>query len=193
MIKAIIFDCFGVLVTDALDTIVSNLRTTDPAVVEQIVSTFTAANKGIISTETSRRTISGLLGLTMEEYVEKIRQGEVKNHELLGYILELRKQYKVGLLSNIGPQSLEARFSTADQVKYFDAVVASGVVGYAKPEAEAYGITADRLGARFDECVMIDDRQDYIDGATAVGMDGILYTSFADLKMQLASLGVQLP
>ncbi len=191
MIKAIIFDCFGVLVTDALSAIVTEMQTTDPETVEQIVDTVKAANKGIITTETSRTTISALLGLTIDEYVDKIRDGEVRNQELLDYILVLRKSYKVGLLSNIGPQSLEARFNQADQAKYFDAVVASGVVGYAKPEAEAYGIAVDRLGVRFDESVMIDDRQEYIDGATAVGMQGILYASFSDLKTQLVSLDVE--
>ena len=193
MIKAIVFDCFGVLVTDALEAIVGELRATDPDTAAQIISTVAAANKGIISTEVSRTNISALLGLTKDEYVSKIRSGEVKNRELLDYILQLRAQYKVALLSNISSQGLEVRFNSVDQAKYFDTAVASSVIGYAKPEAKAYEITADRLGVRPSECVLVDDREEYCDGARRIGMPAILYMSVPQMKRDLAPLGVQVP
>jgi len=64
-------------------------------------------------------------------------------------------------------------------------VVASADIGFAKPEAEAYQITADRLGVRYDECVMIDDREDYCQGAIAAGMHAILYKSLVQLQRDL--------
>lgn len=192
MVRAIIFDCFGVLVTDVLEGIVAPMRTAEPEKYEQILDSVKAANKGLISRETSRATIAGALGITTDEYAALLRDGELKNEALLAYILELRKQYKVAMLSNVGASSLLLRFSQEDQDKYFDVVVASGVIGYAKPEAEAYGITADKLGVRHDECVMIDDREDYCDGARGVGMQAILYTSLPELQAQLAVIGVQI-
>jgi HAD superfamily hydrolase (TIGR01509 family) len=193
MTKAIIFDCFGVLITDPLELMIAPLKSTQPDIVKQIVAVVTAANRGIIDTDTSRDSVATLLGVTPDEYVHRMKSLEVKNTELLDLIMELRQVYKTAMLSNVSKQGLEARFSLEDQAKYFDVVVASGVIGYAKPEAEAYGITADRLGVRLDECIMVDDREDYCEGARSVGMQAILYQSAPQLTGDLARLGLQLP
>lgn len=193
MTKAIIFDCFGVLITDPLELMIAPLKSTQPDIVKQIVAVVTAANRGIIDTDTSRDSVATLLGVTSDEYVHRMKSLEVKNTELLDLIMELRQVYKTAMLSNVSKQGLEARFSLEDQAKYFDVVVASGVIGYAKPEAEAYGVTADRLGVRLDECIMVDDREDYCEGARSVGMQAILYQSVPQLTGGLAQLGLQLP
>lgn len=44
------------------------------------------------------------------------------------------------------------------------------------------------VGARLDECVFIDDRQDFINGAQSVGMKTILYKDFEEFKTQLEEL-----
>jgi len=71
---------------------------------------------------------------------------------------------------------------------YFDAVVASGDIGFAKPEARAYETVADMLDVRLDECVFIDDREIYVEGANAVGMKGVLFTSLKQLKQDLSGI-----
>lgn len=187
MIKAIIFDCFGVLLTDALQATVDELRHSNPDVAEAIVKSVTLSSKGVIDAQTSRMEVADLLGLTMDEYIDKIRTGEVKNVQLLSYIKQLAKDYKIGLLSNVLKGGLEVRF-TSDELSVFDAVVSSGDIGYAKPEAQAYEITAERLGVRLNECVMIDDREDYCSGAIGVGMQAIQYQSFDQLKSELGKL-----
>lgn len=186
--SAIIFDCFGVLITDALEGIVAKLETMEPEKAARIVATVTAANKGTISSEVSRTTVADILGISVEEYVSRIRNGEVKNTELLTYTISLRKRYKTALLSNVSSAGLAVRFTPEELSTHFDVVVASGVIGYAKPEAQAYEITAERLGVRLDECIMIDDREDYCLGAQGVGMRAIQYTSFEQMKQELEGI-----
>lgn len=186
MIKAIVFDCFGVLITDALSAMVDTLKTTDPEKAQQIISLTVAANRGILDPAQSRPAIAELLGLTYEEYRQKLRDEEVKNTELLAYIEELKKHYKIGLLSNVSRGGLEVRFSS-EELAVFDAITASGDTGFAKPSAEAYEIAADRLDVRTTECIMIDDREDYCDGAVAVGMEAIQYNSLPELKKELTA------
>ena len=53
--------------------------------------------------------------------------------------------------------------------------VLSSDVGAIKPSPEAFYITAEKLGVRPEECVMIDDRKDNVDGAIAAGMQAIWY------------------
>lgn len=188
MIKAIIFDCFGVLISDALEAIVSELRDKQPEMAQEIVATINAASKGQITRQESSDKVASLLGIATDEYISRIKNGEVKNQQLLDYIAALRKDYKTALLSNISIGGLTLRFSPEELDKYFDAVVASGEIGYAKPEAQAYEITADRLGLRLNECVFIDDREDYCQGAITVGMQAILYKDFGNMEVELVEL-----
>ena len=87
-------------------------------------------------------------------------------------------------------QGLGRRFSKDELDRYFDVVVPSGEIGYIKPEPQAYLITAERLGVKPSECIMVDDRQVCVDGAIAVGMQAILYESLTELTNQLTQLSV---
>ncbi len=188
MIKAIIFDVFGVLITDALEAMLVDFRAKEPEKAAQIVDTIRAANKGLIPIEVSRATVAKLLGITVAEYTHQIQTGEAKNQTLFEYIKQLRPRYKIGVLSNVSDQGLNVRFTPEEQQTYFDAMVASGAIGHAKPELLAYQITAEQLGVSPDECIMIDDRESACQGAQEAGMQAILYTSFEQMKTDLEKL-----
>jgi FMN phosphatase YigB (HAD superfamily) len=61
--------------------------------------------------------------------------------------------------------------------KLYDEVVISGEVGARKPEPRIYLLTAERLGVRPEECVFVDDLLQNVEGAEAVGMEGIVHRS----------------
>lgn len=187
MIKAIIFDCFGVVRTDALDVAYRSVGGNFEKDRAFIVETIDAANSGKIPK--SLPIIAAHLGISEYEWFEAITSFSSNNTELLDYInSKLRKKYKVAMLSNISMGGLTRHFEPGFLEQYFDVIVSSGDIGFAKPEARAYEITADELGVRLDECVFTDDRQEYIDGAIAVGMKTILYTDFKDFKPKLEKL-----
>ena len=117
-----------------------------------------------------------------------MKDGEVKNQQLMDYIIDLKRQYKIGLLSNIVGGGLEVRFSLEEIKTHFDAIAGSGDIGYAKPEAQAYEIIANRLDVRLDECIMIDDQEGYCQGAIGVGMQAIQYVSFEQMKRELEQI-----
>ncbi|MEU7345524.1 HAD-IA family hydrolase [Streptomyces bacillaris] len=66
-----------------------------------------------------------------------------------------------------------------------DAVVSSAVEGVAKPDPAIYRIAAERAGVPEGRCLFVDDRQENIDAATALGMTGVLYSEPADLRRAL--------
>ena len=188
MIKAIIFDCFGVLVTDSLDAII-NSNDLSEIQRDEIKSYVTAANKGSISVAEYRSEVANILNMEHKDLNSAIKNGEIKDENLLEYIRELKKEYKIGLLSNVtSMDSLRSRFAENELEDNFDVVVASGQIGYAKPEAEAYEITVDKLGVFLSECVMIDDREEYVNAAVGIGMKGIVYTGMNDLKKELKDI-----
>jgi putative hydrolase of the HAD superfamily len=188
MTKAIIFDCFGVILTDALKAICNPLQKTNPEKAELITRIITENNRGLISAEASSDKIAKILGMKADELSQLIKDGEVKDQSVLDFIVSLRPNFKTAMLSNISSTGLEHRF-TPDELKlYFDVVVASGQVGFAKPEAQAYEVTAEKLGVRLEECIMIDDVEAYCFGAKGVGMQAILYQTFDQMKKELEAL-----
>lgn len=188
MIRAIVFDCFGVVISDALEVLVSRLRETDPLAADQVSELVRRSNRGQVDPAESSRQVAAVFGMTYQEYRAQIAAGEVKNAELLGYIAELRATYKTALLSNIGAGSLKRRFTDAELAAHFDVVVASGDIGVIKPDAEAYLITAERLGVPAEDCVFIDDRRPYCEGAEGVGMRTICYRDFAQFRSELEAV-----
>ncbi|MEV8597248.1 HAD family phosphatase [Streptomyces sp. NPDC052012] len=67
-----------------------------------------------------------------------------------------------------------------------DAIVISSEVGIRKPSRRIYAIACQRLGIDPEEAVMIDDLQQNLDGAARIGIGGVLHTSAADTRRQLA-------
>lgn len=184
MIRAIIFDCFGVIITDVLEAI----RSANPDKAIAISNIVGQVNRGYISSHDASTQIAEILGTSYDEYRAMLANGEVKNTQLLAHIKQLRTNYRTAMLSNIGKQSLARRFTDEELTEHFDVVVASGEIGYAKPDPEAYQITAARLGVDPEECVFIDDRQPYVMGAKAVGMQGIVYADMTEFMPKLTAL-----
>jgi HAD superfamily hydrolase (TIGR01549 family) len=188
VIKAVIFDCFGVVISDALSVMCTELQPTNPDGVVEVWGLINKANRGILTSEESSTRIAELFGMTLVEYRTKIAEGETKNQQLLNYISDLHELYKTAMLSNIPVGGIARRFDEGELEQYFDVVVVSGETGYAKPSPEAYDVTAERLGVRPSECVFVDDREQYVLGARAVGMHPILYKDFAQFRMELEVL-----
>ena len=72
--------------------------------------------------------------------------------------------------------------------KFLDGMVVSAEEHCIKPSPRIYQILLERFGLNASDCVFIDDRQPNIDGADAVGMTGILFTSAQDLREKLESV-----
>lgn len=186
MIKAVIFDCFGVILRDALLAMIEEIEESKQEKIKQIDKILHQSGRGIIDIHEADKKISKQLGLSTQEYTRRKYGGEERNQQLLDYITTLRKKYKTAMLSNVSNGGLLRRFHVDELDKYFDVAIASGEIGYAKPEPQAYEIAADELGVRLDECVFTDDREEYCDGARAVGMQAIQYVSFDQFKLDLS-------
>ena len=72
--------------------------------------------------------------------------------------------------------------------QHFDVILESSKIGFAKPEARAYEIAATELGVRLDECIFIDDREHYLEGAAHVGMKTVLYTDVESCIAQIKDI-----
>lgn len=71
-------------------------------------------------------------------------------------------------------------------------VVVSGTVGVAKPDPRVFEIVAARTGRALDDLVFVDDREENVRAACALGMDGLVFTDAGTLRRQLQERGLPL-
>jgi HAD superfamily hydrolase (TIGR01509 family) len=188
MIKAIIFDCFGVLVGRGFDDTYRQMGG-DPAVDRKFIAdVLNQANRGLISQTEFRQAIIKHLDITINDYERAIQQAEQPNYELLKLIKELKKHYKTAILSNVNTGVLERKIPKLSLDECFDSIIVSAEVGYMKPQPEIYSVATKQLGVMLEECVFIDDKQLYVDAAIKVGMQGIVYDNFDQIKSELSSI-----
>jgi putative hydrolase of the HAD superfamily len=95
---------------------------------------------------------------------------------------------KTALLSNTESPVVQLSMEPAYDV--FDALVFSCTEGALKPERAIYEIAARSVDKATGQCVLIDDRQAFVDGAIKAGMSGILYSDLAQVTKELANLGL---
>ncbi len=75
-----------------------------------------------------------------------------------------------------------------DMKRLFDGIVVSGEEKTLKPGPEIYRILLDRYSLRSEECVFLDDSRKNVDGAIAVGINGILYDDITRVRSELSGL-----
>ena len=80
----------------------------------------------------------------------------------------------------------------AETLGHLHEVVLSFEVGARKPRAKFFERCRHLAQCAAGECVFIDDLEVNVAGAKACGLQGIVYRSVAELKVELAQLGVDL-
>lgn len=187
MIRAIIFDCFGVLVTSSYEPFKANYLHNDPELIDKFMSVENRSSRGEISLEEAEKEFAEIAGISFQKTAD-ILTDNPRNPILLRYIeQELKSKYKIAMLSNVADDRIGELF-TDDDVELFDDMVLSFQVGLAKPNTEIFKLAAERLGLSPDECVFVDDNQGYCMGAESVGMKSICYNNFPQMRKQLEHL-----
>jgi putative hydrolase of the HAD superfamily len=97
---------------------------------------------------------------------------------------------RTAILSNMGDSVLENIEREFAWIHGFDALVWSYQLGLAKPDPEIYHHALEKLGARPEETLFLDDKQVNIDAARALGIHGLLFTNVDQLRRDLIAQGL---
>lgn len=191
-IKAIIFDCFGVLVSDRWLRFRQKYFANDSNKLTQASSLRRQADGGNMNRNEFIRHIANLAGISEEEVTAEIDSSlNTTDQDLLAYIAELKINYKIGFLSNAS-QNYLSRFFTPKQIELFDKVSISCETGFVKPDRQSYESIAEMFDTPIEECLLIDDQLEYCRGAQVAGMQAIQYQGLERLKKDLALFNHQL-
>ena len=113
------------------------------------------------------------------------------NAPILSMIRSLRKNFKIGLLSNYSDRLrplLEEHFRIAD---LFDDIVISCEVQLLKPDARIYHTALERLGIQPQESIFVDDRIENITSARQVGIHAVHYQTSQQVISEVIQLLVE--
>ena len=185
-IKYVIFDFGGVLVVEGLRSARRLYKEKTSIDIEKIWYTeirpvWKALEKGEIAEGDFWKALNQLVKLRdpkfdVNEFKKIVFENQKYNPEVVSLIQELKaKGYVTALLTNNVKEWIEEWDRKDPLNQYFDVIVSSHEIKEIKPEPRIYQITLERLGAKPEECVFIDDKEKNIDTAMKLGMKGVVF------------------
>lgn len=180
MIKAIIFDYFGVISSDEYWDFVG----TDKDLTTEWVKLANDVNLGRLSWQDFLQGLAEATGKSLEE-VRQVYEREMINPQLVALVKELHEHYKTGLLTNAHHDFIEPILKSSHLDQIFDAVAISSRVGTIKPNEAIYLDILTKLEVEPAQAVFVDDIERNVAGAKKLGMLGIHYKSLDGLKYEL--------
>lgn len=193
-IKALIFDFGGVLLRtedDAPRKMLAERLGISKNELENLVfaspSSFHAM-VGEISSAAHWQEVARKLKVNPREISDIRNQffaGDRLDMDLIAHLHRLRKDYKIGLLSNAWD---DLRTLLNDQfgiLKIFDAAIISAEVGLIKPDLRIYQLAAEKLSVPANQAIFIDDVAENVQAAQKVGMSAIQFRSPSQILAEI--------
>ena len=119
------------------------------------------------------------------------RMWMTENRAMLAWQLELKHRgLLTAIVSNMGDTVHKAMVSEFAWLSRFDVLVWSYELRVTKPDPAIYRYALERLGTQPEETLFIDDREENVNAAIAVGMKGIVFTNVDQLRRELVALGL---
>ncbi len=119
-----------------------------------------------------------------------IRMWSILNQTMVDWAVTISKSaFKTGILSNI-PFEIADVFKELPWAKVFTHNTWSCELRLAKPDPAIYHHVIDALDVRPKEALFLDDRQENVLSAEAVGLQGIFFRSVPQLRQELEARGL---
>lgn len=186
-IKAVIFDCFGVLAEDAWLPFKRQYIGDNKDVADAITNLGMQNEYGVINNDQYFAQSAKLIGVD-EQVLRTVLGKRVPNLELFTFIQDvLKPNYKIGLLSNANYDVLTELF-TPEQAALFDASTLSFESKMVKPDPQMFALMATKLGVELEDCLFIDDIERYCVAAEALGMITIVYATPVQTVAEITQL-----
>lgn len=190
MIKAIIFDFAGVIGSDGYWIWLKEKFPSIEGKKGYFQEISEQVDKGIITNQEFAHLLSEKTGIPHKDIWPQIYGKIIINDELLLLIKELKKGYKIGLLTNYTYEWLDEIFSIHNLSQYFDVKLISSKYGIIKPEQESFRKILEMLDVKKGEAIFIDDRQSHVDASNKLGLKAFLYENLKKLKEDLNKIDV---
>ena len=184
MEKVILFDFFGVISSEVSPIFFKRYFNEEEAklIKEEIMS---KGDKGELNEEEIYDLIAKRVNETPLKVKEDFKELIHINYELVNYIKELKKKYRIYLLSNAVSSFLRRILKENNLYELFNEVYISGEIKLIKPYKEYFNYVIEKENLDPSMCIMIDDNKKNIEGAISCNLNGIVFINNKDLKEKL--------
>lgn len=197
MIRAIIFDMGGVILTSEMSELLAKIAERLRIDKKQFADLYYQHKSAILTgkmkmsefCELARKKFEvheDILPIWRDTYMKIMKL----NIPLLNLIQNLRKKYRIGVITNT--VDLHAEINKERGVfKYFDEVAISSDEGMKKPDKEIFDLMTKKLNVKAKECIFVDDHESHVRAAEKMGMNGITFQNNQQLIRELEKAGVK--
>lgn len=112
---------------------------------------------------------------SLAAFMQAFWAGDNFDADLYQFIKELRANYKTGLLSNAWSDARSVLDHRYHMLDVFDVLFFSAEIGLTKPDPRIYQLMLEKLDVRAQEAIFVDDFQENIDAANALGIHGVRF------------------
>jgi FMN phosphatase YigB (HAD superfamily) len=188
MIKAVLFDFYGVLYPDTFWGLANQfLPDRGKETQQQLHDLIKRSDLSMIDQESFWAETAQLFGTSPSELIAARSAFGGVDTVLLNRIKDLKNRgLQVGIISNVGSGAVEE--ALGDHKSLFDVMILSGDTGFIKPDPQVYELALERLGLEAKDCLFIDDIPRNVRGAEAVGMNAVHYEGLPDYDLAIARL-----
>jgi len=173
MIKALIFDMYGVIMKQNGYDFLPFVRKYFPDITTDFLYPLEdRVDLGEITSD-EMLTALGFEGDTAaigREYLDTIEL----NAGFREFIAAAGQKYKLAILSNDSASWSGYIRGKHDIDRHFDVISVSGELKIAKPDERIFLMTAEKLGVMPEECIYVDDIEKNLKTAAKIGMNAIL-------------------
>ena len=197
-ISVLVFDLGNVLLPFDYNIVIERLESVEEGLGKRLMSKYKenyhlhrAHEKSELSSEKFIDTMLGWIDnkIKPEEFINIYSDVFEGNKELTALLPELKKKYKIVLLSNTNPIH-QKQWEKYEFIKYIDHMVLSHEVKAFKPESEIYKAVEDYTKAKPEEHLFIDDIEEYVNAAIARGWQGVVMKNNKQLFKDFERFGI---
>lgn len=198
MIKAIIFDWFGVCTVENWGDCVARELNKRLGIDEKTIrKIFKELLQDLMSARLSpdefmKKLIESLdKNQNYKDFLYLFTKIPELNQELLDFVLKLKENYKVFLLSNTAGPLNEEYKKKVDFNKYFDKLFLSHELKLSKTQDEIWKILLSKVEYQPEELVFIDNKDHYLEFARKFNVKTILFKNNGQVKEELKELSIE--
>lgn len=180
MIKAVIFDFFGVICSDSYWQFVKS----DVDQNSSFKDLAEDVNTGEIDWREFVAQVASATGKPVDE-VKQMYKMERVDPRMVALVDRLHKKYKTALLTNAHHDFIDGFLSKNHLESLFDEVIVSSRLGVTKPNPTIFDYALEKIGVKAEEAVYIDDLEVHASSAKSVGMNSIVFEGYTELITEL--------
>ena len=198
-LEVIFFDLGSVLIHVDEDNAITQLAELTGVSLEQIKtdfdakrSLFDAFNRGELGRQEFYQNMSRGYNLSFQQFYDVYTSIFHLNESVFSIAKQLAPRYRLSIISNTDELHYERIRNDFLDLSLFESPITSFHAGALKPDAKIYQYALQHLNVPAESSLLIDDKTENVQGAQAMGMNALHFTSADQLIYDLNQFGINL-